>query len=234
MNLSTKMKVTYYGHFTFLIETQGQKLLFDPYILDNPLNKNFDLSSISVDYIILSHGHGDHCADVMEIYKHNSNATLIAMYEITDWFQKQGVQSVHPMNIGGKKSFDFGTLKMVNAVHSSMLPDGSYGGNPCGFLIQNDEASFYFSGDTALHQDMKLMPLWAPKLDFAIMPIGDNFTMGYEDACIAADFVQTDRIIGAHFDTFGFIEIDKEKAKHHFKENGKELVLIDINHSINI
>ena len=228
------MKITYYGHFTFLIETLGKKLLFDPFISGNPLNTDFDISSIRADYIILSHGHGDHCADLMDIYKSNPNATLIAMYEITDWFLKKGFQSIHPMNIGGKRSFDFGTIKMLNAVHSSIMPDGSYGGNPCGFLIQNEEGSFYFSGDTALHHDMKLIPLWAPNLDFAIMPIGDNFTMGYEDASLAANFVQTNKIIGAHFDTFGFIEIDKEKAKDHFKEKGKELILIDINHSINL
>lgn len=228
------MKITYYGHFTFLIETLGKRLLFDPFVSGNPLNKDFDISSIQADYIVLSHGHGDHCADVMEVHKSNPNATLIAMYEITDWFQKKGFQSVHPMNIGGKRTFDFGTIKMVNAVHSSMMPDGSYGGNPCGFLIQNEEGSFYFSGDTALHQDMKLIPLWASKLDFAILPIGDNFTMGYEDACIAADFVQTKKVIGAHFDTFGYIEIDKEKAKNYFNENGKELILIELNHSINL
>lgn len=228
------MKITYYGHFTFLIETLGKKLLFDPFISGNPLNTDLDISSIRADYIILSHGHADHCADTMNIYKSNPNATLIAMYEITDWFQKKGFHSIHPMNIGGKRTFDFGTIKMLNAVHSSMMPDGSYGGNPCGFLIQNEEGSFYFSGDTALHHDMKLIPLWAPKLNFAIMPIGDNFTMGYEDAFLAANFVQTNKIIGAHFDTFGFIEIDKEKAKNHFKEKGKELILIDINHSINI
>ena len=131
------------------------------------------------------------------------------------------------MNHGGKRSFEFGTVKYVNAIHSSMLPDGSYGGAPGGFVVWNNEVSFYFAGDTALTWDMKLIPITCPKLDFAILPIGDNFTMGYEDAVIASDFIQVDKIIACHYDTFGYIKINHDAAIKEFKNAGKELILLE-------
>jgi L-ascorbate metabolism protein UlaG (beta-lactamase superfamily) len=228
------MQVTYLGHFCFLVEVKGFKLLFDPFISGNPLAKNIDIQKIKADYIILSHGHADHCADTLEIYKNNSSATLIAMYEITEWFANLGVKSTHPMNIGGAVSFDFGTIKMVQAVHSSTLPDGKPGGSAAGFLIKTSEGDFYFAGDTALHYDMKLISFWSNTLKFAIMPIGDNFTMGYEDACIAADFVGVDKVIGAHYDSFGYIVVSHEDAKNHFKNNQKELLLLNLEETINL
>ncbi|MGB3467855.1 MAG: hydrolase, partial [Cyclobacteriaceae bacterium] len=128
----------------------------------------------------------------------------------------------------GKFAFDFGTVKYVNAVHSSSMPDGSYGGNPGGFVIWNDEQCFYNAGDTALTMDMKLIPLTCPKLDFAMLPIGDNFTMGYEDALIASEFIECDHLMGFHFDTFPPIEIDHEKVRSVFKKANKKLILPEI------
>ena len=149
------------------------------------------------------------------------------------WNGAKGVEG-HPMNHGGKWVFDFGTVKYVNAIHSSVLPDGTYGGNPGGFVIWNDEVCFYHAGDTALTLDMKLIPDTCPKLDFAILPIGDNFTMDYRDAAIAAEFIQCDTIVGCHYDTFGYIEIDHEAAKKAFQDKGKTLLLPSIGETIDL
>jgi L-ascorbate metabolism protein UlaG (beta-lactamase superfamily) len=220
------MKFTYFGHSCFLVEFGGKKLLFDPFISPNELAKDIDVNSIEADYILLSHGHEDHVADAETIAK-RTGATIIATFEIVTWYGTKGLKG-HPMNTGGKWKFDFGTVKMVNAVHSSVLPDGTYGANPVGFVISNDENAFYFAGDTALTWDMKLIPMTCPKLDVAILPIGDNFTMGYEDAIIASDFIECNSIIGCHFDTFGYVKIDHEGVKGAFEAKGKQLVLPEI------
>ena len=217
------MKLTYFGHSCFLIEFGGKKLLFDPFISPNKLAKDIDINSIEADYILLSHGHEDHVADAETIAK-RTGATIIATFEIVTWYGKKGLKG-HPMNTGGKWTFDFGTVKMMNAVHSSVLPDGTYAANPVGFVISNDENAFYFAGDTALTWDMKLIPMTCPKLDLAILPIGDNFTMGYEDTIIASDFIECNKIIGCHFDTFGYVKVDHEVAKTAFEAKGKELIL---------
>lgn len=226
------MKLTYYGQAGFGIELKGKNLVFDPFISPNELAKDIDINSVQADYILVSHGHGDHVADVETIAK-NTGASLISSFEIISWYGEKGL-SGHPMNLGGKWKFDFGTVKFVNAVHSSVLPDGTYGGNPGGFVIWNDSDCFYFAGDTALTLDMKLIPMTCPKLDFAILPIGDNFTMGYEDAVIASDFIECDKIIGCHYDTFGFIKIDHDAAKKAFADKGKELILLPVGSSIEL
>ena len=162
-----------------------------------------------------------------------TGAKLISNFEIVSWFAEKGVTDAHPMNHGGSWKFDFGSVKYVNAVHSSMLPDGSNGGNPGGFVVETDEGNFYFAGDTALHMDMKLIPLQT-KLDFAILPIGDNFTMGIDDAVLAAKFVETEKAIGVHYDTFGFIKIDKASAIESFNNNNIQLMLPSIGETIEI
>ena len=217
------MQFTYYGHATFCIETAGKKLLFDPFFTGNPLAKDIDIMAIQADYIFVSHGHGDHVADLVAIAK-NTGALIIAMHEITQWALQQGCKNVHPLNLGGAKQFDFGKVKMVPALHSSVLPDGTYGGNPAGFVVSTAEGNFYYAGDTALTMDMQLIPKYAP-IDFAILPIGDNFTMGYEDACTAAQFVATQKVIGVHYDTFGYITIDHNNAMDHFAANNLALIL---------
>jgi L-ascorbate metabolism protein UlaG (beta-lactamase superfamily) len=217
------MKITYYGHSSFHIEMKGKHLVFDPFISPNQAASHIEVEAIKADYLLISHGHGDHVADAERIAK-NNKATVVSCFEIASWFGEKGIQG-HGMNHGGKWRFDFGWVKLVYATHSSVLPDGTYGGNPSGFVIWDDDNCFYFAGDTALTQDMKLIPMTCPKLDFAILPIGDNFTMGYEDAVIAAEFIQCDTIIGCHFDTFGFIKIDHEAAKKVFADKGKRLIL---------
>lgn len=226
------MKLTYYGHSCFLVEVKGKKLLFDPFITYNELAKDIDVNSIEADYILLSHGHADHIADAVSIAK-RTGATVVASWEIHEWLNKQGITKTHPMNTGGKWSFDFGTVKCVVAQHSSGLPDGSYGGNPLGFLCMTDEGNFYYSGDTALTLDMQLIPVWS-KLDFSILPLGDNFTMDAADAIRCADFVQCTRVVGVHYNTFGFITIDTEAAKQSFAAAGKELLLPAIGASIDL
>ena len=227
------MKFTYYGHACFAINVGGKNLLFDPFISYNELAKGIDINTINADYILISHGHMDHCADV-EAIATRTNATLVSNFEVGEWFQKKGLKNVHLMNHGGKWMFDFGTVKLVNAIHSSGMPDGSYGGNPGGFVIESSEGNFYYAGDTALTMDMQLIPLTCGKLNFALLPIGDNFTMGVDDAVIAADFVKCNTIIGVHYDTFGYIKINHQEAIQKFKDKGKELLLPTIGQTIEV
>jgi L-ascorbate metabolism protein UlaG (beta-lactamase superfamily) len=224
------MQITYYGHSCFLIETQGKKILFDPFITPNELAQHINIDDIQADYILLSHGHQDHMADVEAIYQ-NTKATLVSSFELVSWFGNKGVEHSHPMNHGGKKEFDFGTVKMVNAIHSSSLPDGTYAGNPAGFVVSTPEKTFYFAGDTALTLDMQLIGE-AFDIDFAFMPIGDNFTMDIKDALKAADFVKTNTIIGMHYDTFPYIKLDHEEAKNVATNAKKDLKLMEIGQTL--
>jgi L-ascorbate metabolism protein UlaG (beta-lactamase superfamily) len=226
------MKFTYYGHSSFAVEIKGKKIVFDPFITHNELARAIDVNRIEADYIFVSHGHQDHVGDLVALAQ-RTGAKVAGAYELVEWVSKQGITNTHPMNTGGKWAFDFGTVKCVVAHHSSGLPDGSYGGNPLGFIFTTEAGSFYYSGDTALTFDMELIPRWA-KLDFAILPIGDNFTMGVEDAIIAAEFIQCSRIVGVHYDTFGFIKIDKQDAIRQFEAAGLTLLLPAIGETIEI
>jgi len=227
------MKIKFLGHSCFLIEAQGKKLIVDPFISPNDLAKEINVNDIRVDYVLLTHGHGDHVADA-ELIAKNSDATIISNFEIVSWYEEKGIKG-HPMNHGGKRTFDFGELKYVNAVHSSVLPDGTYGGNPGGFIIKAERKTLYIAGDTALHMDMKLIPLTSGRVDAAILPVGDNFTMGTDDALMAAEFIGCNKIIGCHFDTFGYIVIeDKDAAVASFKIKNKELILPNIGDEITI
>lgn len=223
------MKLTFLGHATVYVEINGKKILFDPFISPNELAKDVDVNSIVADYIFISHGHEDHVADVESIAK-RTGAKIVSNFEITTWFNGKGCENAHPMNHGGNWEFDFGKVKYVNAVHSSTLPDGVSGGNPGGFVFETSEGNFYYAGDTALTMDMKLIPM-TTKLDFAILPIGDNFTMGVDDAVIAAQFVEVDKVLAMHFDTFGYIKIDHKQAIAKFKEADIELTILGIGES---
>jgi L-ascorbate metabolism protein UlaG (beta-lactamase superfamily) len=217
------MKAIYYGQSTVWIETDGIKLLFDPFITHNQLAKEIDVNSLKPDYILVSHGHGDHVADLVTIAK-NSNAKVICIAEIAGWLGNQGIDNVHGMNIGGGFNFDFGRVKMVNAVHSSALPDGSNGGNPAGFVLYLKEGkNIYFAGDTALTYDMKLLA--DENLAWAFLPIGDNYTMGIDDAVKAANFINCKNVIGIHYDTFPVIKIDKNEALDKFIKAGINIKL---------
>ncbi|HRD38105.1 MAG TPA: metal-dependent hydrolase [Bacteroidia bacterium] len=224
------MNITYYGHSCFGVEVNGKHLLFDPFISPNELAKNINVNTVKADYILISHGHEDHIADAVSIAK-RTNAKVICNWEIYVWLNKQGVENIHPMNIGGKIKLDFGNVKCVNAVHSSSLPDGSNGGNPMGFVVESNEANFYYAGDTALTYDMKLIGDYR-KINFAFLPIGDNFTMGVDNAILACDFINCKDIIGMHYDTFGFIKINQEEALQKFNHNGKKLTLLKIGETI--
>ena len=226
------MTITYYGHSCFAIATKGHTLLFDPFISPNNNASHIAIDQIEADAILISHGHQDHIADA-EALATKSKALIISNFEIATFYKEKGFET-HPLNHGGKWDFPFGTVKYVNAIHSSSFPNGTYAGNPGGFVLWNDEGCIYFSGDTALTMDMKLIPMTCPQVDLAILPIGDCFTMGYEDACIAADFVGCDQVMGCHYDTFGYITIDHEAAQIAFRETGKELLLPDIGNSIDV
>ncbi|MFO1478406.1 MAG: metal-dependent hydrolase [Verrucomicrobiota bacterium] len=218
------MKVTYYGHSCFAVETGSHTLLFDPYISGNPLAKAIDVQKIMADYILVSHGHEDHMADAAAIAK-RTGAMLISNYEIVTWFARHGVNRGHAMNHGGAFRFDFGRVKYVAAVHSSTLPDGASGGNPGGFVVETPQGNFYYSGDTALTLDMKLIGETTP-LKFAALCIGDNFTMGPADAVRAAEFIHCEEILGVHYDTFPPIRIDHAAAQAAFQSAGRKLHLL--------
>ena len=217
------MKLTFYGHATFSIEVNGKTLLFDPFFTGNPTAKDIDIDKIKADYIFVTHGHGDHTADLVSMAK-KTGATCVAAAEIAGWLQNMGVERVHPVNHGGPSTFDFGKARPVNAIHSSSFSDGSYAGNPMGFVFTTPEGNFYVAGDTALTMDMQLIPRWA-KLDFAVFPIGGNYTMDVDDAIHAAEFVQCNTVIGVHYNTWPIIRIDTEKAKADFAAAGKKLLL---------
>ena len=225
------MKITFLGHASLNIELAGINIIVDPFISANDLAKDIDLNSLKAEYILITHAHQDHVLDVESIAK-RTGAKIVSNYEIVTHYEILGLEG-HPMNHGGSWQFDFGRLTYVNAVHTSSFPDGSYGGQPGGFVLETSEGNIYIAGDTALTMDMKLVPLQT-KLDLAILPIGDNFTMGIESAVIAADFVECDNILGVHYDTFGYIEIDHKEAKSKFSKAGKELHLLDIGKSLTI
>ena len=223
------MKITFYGHASLGIEVNDVSILVDPFISPNDKASHIDINTLKADYILLTHAHEDHVADVEAIAK-RTNAVIVSNAEIVSYYSSKGLEG-HPMNHGGKWDFEFGTVKYVNAIHSSSFADGAYGGQPGGFVIEGERKNIYIAGDTALTFDMKLIPL-NTKLDLAILPIGDNFTMGVDDALIASDFVECDKVLGYHFDTFGYIEIDHAEAKRKFFDKGKDLMLLEIGESI--
>jgi L-ascorbate metabolism protein UlaG (beta-lactamase superfamily) len=226
------MKLTYYGHSCFAVEMLGRKIVFDPFVTPNELAKHVDINSIEADFILVTHGHEDHIADCVALAQ-RTKATVVCGWEVSEWLRKQGIDNLHPMNTGGKWSFDFGTVKCVNALHSSVLPDGTYGGIPLGFILTSVNNNFYYAGDTALTLDMQLIPRWA-KLDFAILPIGDSFTMGYADAIEAAKMVNVTSIMGVHYDTFPSIKINHQQVKQAFAAEGITLHLPLVGETINL
>jgi L-ascorbate metabolism protein UlaG (beta-lactamase superfamily) len=209
------MKITYYGHSCFGVEIKGKHLLFDPFITPNPLATKVKVGEIKADYILLSHAHQDHVADAYDMAK-RTGAMLISNFEICMYFAKKGINTFHPMNTGGVFTTPVFMVKSVNAIHSSSFDDGANGGSPGGFVISSEEGNFYYAGDTALTSDMKLLP------------VGDNFTMGYRDAIKASDFIKCNNIIGMHYNTFDLIKIDTEKVANAFEKAGKKITFIKI------
>jgi L-ascorbate metabolism protein UlaG (beta-lactamase superfamily) len=198
-------RICWLGHAALHVETEGFNLLIDPFLTDNPAAaaKARDLPA---DFILVSHGHADHVGDSVAIAQ-RTGATLICNYEMSGWFQKQGVKHVHGQQHGGGFKYPFGRVKLTLAFHGSMMPDGSYGGNPCGFLLtSNDGKKIYDAADTGLFGDMKL--IGEEGIDFAMLPIGDNFTMGPDDALRAVKLIQPKKVLPIHYNTWELINHD--------------------------
>lgn len=199
------IELTWYGHATWMISTGEHKILLDPFFDDSP-SAPIRAADVDADFIIVSHGHFDHVADVASI-ANRTGAQVYAIYEIADWFTKNhGVQNANGMNIGGAVELPFGKLKMVPALHSSGLPDGSYGGVAAGFLVKVGGKKIYFACDTALFSDMQM--IGAVGLDVAVLPIGDLFTMGPEDSVTAVDLLKPKAVLPSHYNTWPPIEQD--------------------------
>ena len=221
------MKITYYGQSCILLELDKVKFLFDPFISGNPLAQHIDIDSIKADFILVTHGHQDHILDLERVAKNNPEATFISNFEIVNKFEHLGLKN-HSMNIGGKYEFEFGFVKMVNALHSSSFPDGTYAGNPCGFVIWDYKSSVYVAGDTALTEDMKLIPKTCPDLDVAVLPIGDNYTMGYKDAVVASKYLECGTVFACHYDTFPVIEVDKLDVLNHSSHHNVHIIVKEV------
>lgn len=226
------VSITYYGHSCFMAEIGKYKILFDPFITGNEKAKGIDIKSLKPDYIFVSHAHQDHVLDV-EVIAKNSGATLVSNYEITQYFAQKGVDKGIGLNHGGGVTLPFGTVKYTIAHHSSSFADGTYGGQPGGFVVTYDSGAFYYSGDTALTMDMKLIGE-RYKPDFALLCIGDVFTMDATDAAKAAEYVGVKRVIGMHFDTFPPIVVDHDKAVRVFRDAGRDLTLMEIGETLDM
>jgi L-ascorbate metabolism protein UlaG (beta-lactamase superfamily) len=196
------------------------------------LAKDIDLKKIKADYILLSHAHQDHILDALEIAG-RCDSMIISNWEIVQWARNNGHEKVHEMNTGGSFNFDFGTLTLTPAVHSSSFPDGSYGGNPVGFIIQSGKHAIYYAGDTALTYDMKLIGE-RYNLDLAFLPIGSNFTMDFQDAIRAAKFINCTHIIPMHYNTFGYIVIDEQEVISNFNNHQLNLSMMKIGETMTI
>jgi len=225
------MNIQYYGHSCFEIRTAKKTILVDPFISVNPKAASIHIDDLNPDYILLTHAHYDHVLDVEAIAK-RTGALVIANHEVAMYFQSKDLKC-HEMNFGGSWDFEFGRLKMVFATHSSSFMDGANGGNPAGYVLASEGKAIYIAGDTALTMDMKLIPLFF-KLDLAIMPIGGNFTMDVEEAVVASDFIECNRIMGVHYDTTPEITIDHEASVEQFKAKNKELVLLEVGEMLTV
>ncbi|MEZ4761976.1 MAG: metal-dependent hydrolase [Calditrichia bacterium] len=221
-------KLTYLSHSAFLIQGQQGTVVIDPFLSGNPLAK-LKPSDIKTDYVLLTHGHGDHVGDTIEIAK-NNEATVVAPFELANWCSTKGTK-VHHMHIGGAHHFPFGRLKYTIAHHGSSTPDGTYMGQPGGLLITMDGKTLYHAGDTALFLDMKLIGE-LNKLDLAILPIGDNFTMGIDDAVIAAGFLRAKMYVPMHFNTFEVIEVNPQKFIQKLEKQGHKGYVMEIGETI--
>ena len=198
--------VTFLGHGTFLVEPNGTRVLIDPFLTDNPAAST-TAEEVPAEVIILTHGHGDHVGDAVAV-ANRTGALVIANFEIVEWLGGQGIENTHPLHIGGQHAFEWGTVKLTIAHHGSMLSDGSNGGNPAGVLRKLSDGTIYHAADTGLFYDMKL--IGETGIDLAIVPIGDNFTMGPDDALKAVQLIAPKRVIPDHYDTWPLLAQDAE------------------------
>ena len=225
-------KVTWLGHGCFQLETAGRTVLIDPFLTDNPAAA-VSADSVKPDFIVLTHGHSDHVGDTVAIAR-RTGALVIANYEITEWLKQQGITNVHPLNTGGGHQFPFGRLKLTIAHHTSMLPDGADGGNPAGLLFTlEDGRHIYHAGDTGLFYDMKL--IGEEGIELAILPVGDNFTMGPDDALRAVKLINPKRVIPEHFNTWDLIAQDAEQwAARVRRETSAEPIVLKPGESVSV
>lgn len=208
-------KFTWFGHATLGLETGGLKLVIDPFFTGNPAAST-TADQIEADFILVSHGHGDHIGDTVAI-ANRTGARVISNHEIVTWLGKQGLKNLHGQHLGGGFRHPFGYLKLTLALHGSQLPDGSYGGNPCGFLLTtNDGSKIYMAQDTGLFGDMKL--IGEEGLDLAVIPIGDNYTMGPDDALRAVKMLQPKTVVPIHYNTFDLLSQDALAWARHVEE----------------
>ena len=221
---------TWYGHASHGIETGRYKLVVDPFFEGNPA-ASVSPEQVEADYILVSHGHGDHISDAVGIAQ-RTGATIITIHEIAEWFQKQGLQKIHGQHLGGGFKHPFGYLKLTLALHGSGLPDGSYGGNPCGFLLTtNDSKKIYMAQDTGLFGDMEL--IGEEGIDLAVLPIGDNYTMGPDDALRAIKMLKPGVVVPIHYNTFDVIKQDAHAwAKRVHKETGAKAAVLNPGESL--
>jgi L-ascorbate metabolism protein UlaG (beta-lactamase superfamily) len=196
--------VLFHGHSSFEIKTGGQSILIDPFFTGNPA-ADVSADELNPDFIVISHAHGDHIGDVVSIAK-RTGALSIANFEIVEWMKTQGLENVHAQHIGGAHAYDFGTLKLTIAHHGSSFPDGTYGGNPCGLLFKLNGCTIYHAADTGLFSDMQL--IGDEGVDVAILPIGDNFTMGPDDSIRAINLIRPKKVIPCHYNTWPLIAQD--------------------------
>ncbi len=219
------VSVTWHGHATLSLDVNGQKIVVDPFFAGNPA-ATAKAEDVEADYILLTHGHGDHVADAVSIAK-RTGALVVSNFEIANWVAAQGHENVHGQHIGGGFNHPIGRIKLTIAFHGSSFPDGSYGGMPCGFLLTVDSKNIYIAGDTALYSDMQL--IGAHGLDLAILPIGDNFTMGPDDAILAAKFLKAKTVIPYHYDTWPPIAQDVHGwAERVRSQTDSEVVVLDV------
>ncbi len=225
------MKLRYFSHSAFQLTTSnGIKILIDPFLDDNPTS-TVKSKDVEADFIILSHAHGDHIGDTFKIAK-RCNSKVIAVNELANYCKSKGAD-VHNMHIGGAFNFDFGRVKFTIAHHGSQTPDGQYGGEPAGILVTTDGITIYHTGDTSLFYDMKLIGEMN-NIDYMLLPIGDNYTMGITDAVKAVELVNPNTVIPMHYNTFPVIKADPEEFKSIVEKSGKKCRILKFGEEIEL
>lgn len=217
------MKVKFLGQNCFLFTYKGKNILSDPFYNIQKEQSGFDISAQKIDYVLITHAHGDHTADVKEVLLNHPDTQIIAQPEICDYY---GHPNSNDINFGGSAKFEDMKISMVPASHTSSFPDGTYGGEPCGYIFRYEGKNVYLAGDTGVMADMDYFPKLFGAITLAILPIGSHYTMCANKASFAAsELLKTKKVIGCHFDTFPPIKINHEDAHEKFKNRGVELIL---------